>query len=164
MPKFLMTELVNSATYITARLGAGAGAANQLVEAKEKGKFVKLGAESRYVLAALGDEIEGVIDSINNGTADGFSIGAVRFGGNLSVTFDGLQGTPGTGVVALMDYVLVGSVVAKDTALPGAPKVVKATTQASAKATPFACRVVSLGTAGTGAVGTEGVIQFVCQG
>lgn len=164
MPKFLMTELVNSNTF-TARLGAGTGAANNLSDATERGKFVKLIAESRYGLASAGDEIETVIDSINTATSDGYSVGGLRDpvgpGKFLKVTFDGLQATAGTGSIAVGDYVLVGTVVAKDTALSGPPRVVKATTQATAKSTPFAWRVVSLGAAGTGAVNTTGIIQRV---
>lgn len=161
MPKFLMTELVHSSDHITARLGAGTGAANFLTDILERGKFVKLISESRYGLAVAGDEIEGMIDSINTASSDNFSVGTVRIGGNWLVTFDGLQATPGTGTVAVGDYVLVGTVVAKDTALTGPAKVVKATTQATAKSTPFAARVVSLGSAGTGAVGTTGIVQVL---
>jgi len=79
--------------------------------------------------------------------------------GILNVTFDGLQATPGTGAVAIGDYVVTGTPVAKDTALTGYPKVCKAT--AVGTAIIFKWRVVSLGTAGTGAVGTTGVIEFV---
>jgi hypothetical protein len=160
--KFQMTELVNTSTF-TARLGAGTGAANFLDDVTEKGKFVKLIAESRYGLAIAGDEIEGTISSINAATADGYSLGAVtdhvgaaKF---LKVTADGLQATPGVGVIAVGDYVLVGTPAAKGTKLTEAPRVVKATTQATAKSTPFAWRAVSLGSAGTGAVGTQIVIQ-----
>lgn len=162
--KFQMVPLVNANTF-AARLGSGTGAANHYVEATEKGKFVKFVGESRYVLAAAGDEIEGQISSINTASADGYSLGAltdpVGAGKFMTVTFDGLQGTPGTGTVALGTYVVVGSVVAKDTALTIPPRVTQATTQASAKATPYAWRVVSHGTAGTGAVGTTGTIMRV---
>jgi len=162
--KFQMTELVGASVF-TARLGAGSGAANYLVDIKERGKFVKLVAESRYGLCAVGDEIEGWIVQVDTTSSDAFSTGGVAdpVGPNKfkKVTFDGLQATPGTGVVAIGDYVLCGTVVAKDTALTESARVVKASTQASAKATPFAWRVVSLGTAGTGAVGTAGLIQRV---
>lgn len=160
MAKFLMTPVVGDSKYYTARLGAGTGASNNLNDTDERGKFVKLIAESRYGLAALGDQIEGVIDSINTATSDGYSVGAVRSGGLMQVTFDGAQ-VGGAGALAVGDYVLVGNVSAKGTALTAPAKVCKATDQAAAKATPFAARVVSLGTVGSGAVGTVGVIQFV---
>ena len=79
--------------------------------------------------------------------------------GRFAVTFDGLQGTPGVGVVAIGDYVVTGTPVAKGTALTVPPRVCKAT--AAATGIIFKWRVVSLGTAGTGAVGTTGVIQRV---
>lgn len=159
--KFLMTPVVGDSKYYTARLGAGTGPANNLNDIDERGKFVKWIAESRYGLCAAGDAIEGVIDSINTATSDGYSIGAVRMGGLMYVTFDGLQATPGTGVIALGDYVVTGSVSAKGTALTGPAKVTKATDQAAAKAGPFAARVVSLGNGASGAVGGVGVIQFI---
>lgn len=168
MPKFLMTELVGVTTF-TARVSGAVGddptvASAALVESTEKGKFVKLAAESRFVLAAAADKIETVIDSINAATQDGWSIGGLRqcdgSGAFLNVTFGGSQAA-GTGTIAVGTYVLVGAVVAKGTALAGPPRVVSATTQATAAAAPFAWRVVSLGAAGTGAVGTTGVIQRV---
>lgn len=162
MPKFVMTEVVGSST-ITVRLGAGAGAANNMDDVTERGKFVKLGAESRYVLAVLGDEIEARIESINAATSDGFSIGAVSDSDTdfMRVTFDGLQATPGTGLVTIGAYVLVGTPVARLTQLTAPARVVSATDQAAAKVGPFSWRVVSLGASGTGngAVGTTGLIQ-----
>jgi hypothetical protein len=71
--------------------------------------------------------------------------------------FDGSQAA-GTGAIAIGDYVVAGAVVAKGTGLSGYPKVRKATSQTPG---PFAWRVVSLGTAGTGAVGTVGVIERI---
>ena len=80
--------------------------------------------------------------------------------GRFQVTFDGLQGTPGTGVVAINDYVVVGTPVVKGTSLGLIPaKVCKAT--AAGNTLNFKWRVVSLGAAGTGAVGTTGVIEFI---
>lgn len=139
------------------RLGAGSGAANNLTT-KEVGKFVKLASESRYNLAAVGDDIEGVISAVELATQNGFTVGAVHEHGKLNVTFDGLQATPGTGTIAIGDIVNVGTPVAKDTALTTYPKVCKATTAANVV---FKWRVVSLGTAGTGAVGTTGVISRI---
>lgn len=169
MAKFLMTELVGVTTF-TARVSnvsgdVANGAGSIFTDVLERGKFMKLAADSRYVMAAVGDEIETILESVNTATQDGFSIAALRDcvgpAKFMMVTFDGLQGTPGAGAVVIGDYVLVGTPVAKGTALTARARVVKATTQASAKATPFAWRVVSLGNAGTGAVGTVGCIQRV---
>lgn len=159
MAKFMFTELVDISKIITARLGAGTGAANNLTD-KEVGKFVKLTAESRYDLCAVGNEIEGRVAAVETATLDAYTIGSVQTEGRFEVTFDGLQATPGTGVVAIGDYVVCGTPVAKDTALSAAPKVCKAT--AAGNTLNFKRRVVSLGSAGTGAVGTTGLIEFIC--
>ena len=140
------------------RLGAGSGSANNLDE-KEVGKPVKLVAESRYDLCAAGNEIEGFITSVELATSAGFSVGGILQEGRVFVTFDGLQATPGTGVVAIGDYVVAGTPVAKGTALTVYPKVCKAT--AAGNTLNFKWRVESLGSAGTGAVGTTGVIARV---
>ena len=158
MAKFLMTETIHSEKVVTARLGqSGAG---NVYSDKEVGKAVKLSADSRYELCALGDAVEGVVSSVNVGTVDGYSIGGVVYGGYKEVTFDGSQAA-GTGALAVGDFVVVGTVVAKDTALSGPLKVRKATDQAAAKAAPFKARVVSLGSAGTGAVGTVGLVELL---
>lgn len=160
MAKFSIVETIHSYPVKTVRLGQTTGT----YSSKEIGKAVKLTAESRYELCAAGDAIEAVVSSSNlesQGTLDGYSIGGITYGGYKAVTFDGLQATPGTGSVAVGDYVVVGTVVARDTALSGPLKVTKATTQADAKAAPFKARVVSLGSAGTGAVGTVGFIEFI---
>src|SRR5574337_1594433 len=173
MAKFLMTETIHSERVDTVRLGTGSLSAYTDTEI---GKAVKFSAESRYVLAAAGDQIEAFVSSVNPGFVDGYTIGGVVSTGTKAVTFDGLQATPGTGTVAIGAYVVVGTVVAKDTALTeGVPvKVCKATiqpgtTEAGAvgdvndqiKAAMFAWRVVSLGSAGPGAVGSVGLIQRV---
>lgn len=158
MAKFQMKETI-PATAKTARLGAGSGASNYLTD-KEIGKAVKLIAESRFGLCAVGDQIEGFIGAIETATMDDFTIGSVfnEHSFRKEVTFDGLQATPGTGVIAIGDRVVAGTVVAKDTALTGPVKVCKATTQTGMD---YVWRVVSLGSAGTGAVGTTGVIERV---
>lgn len=161
MPKFIFTELVNPLDRVeTARLGAGTGAANFLTD-KEVGKFVKLVAESRYDLCAVGNEIEGRIVAIETASQDNYTIGSVQREGRFEVTFDGLQGTPGTGVIALGDYVVTGTPVPKDTALTFTTpaKVCKAT--AAGNTLNHKWRVISLGSAGTGAVGTTGLIERV---
>lgn len=160
MAKFLMTELVDIAQVVTARLGGApvAGNANGLVDA-DVGKFAKLVAESRFNLCAVGDQIEGRISSMETAPQDGISIGGVMTKGRFKVTFDGLQATPGTGVVTLGGYVVCGTPVASPTPLTEPAKVCLAT--AAANTLLFKWRVVSLGSAGTGAVGTTGVIEFV---
>ena len=156
--KFNIVETIYSEKVKTVRLGA-TGAGNQYGH-EEVGKAVKLSGESAYVLCAAGDPIEGIVSSSNlaeQGTVDGFSIGGIISTGYKEVTFDGLQATPGTGVVAIGDYVLTGTVVAKGTALTAALKVTKATSQTPGA---YKARVVSLGSAGTGAVGTVGTVEL----
>ena len=153
MAKFQISETIHSEKVHTVRLGT-TGAGNQYGY-EENGKAVKLSADSRYVLAAAGDTIEGIVSSSNypeQGTVDGYSIGGIFRTGYKEVTFGG--------VVAVGDYVVVGTVTAKGTALTGPLRVTKAADQAVAKAAPFKARVVSLGSAGTGAVGTVGVVEL----
>lgn len=175
MAKFLMQERILEGDKQTARLGAGTGAGNN-VDDKEIGKAVKLAGDSRYDLADVGDPIEGFISSVEAATLDGYTIGTVQVGGRKEVLADGLQATPGTGAIAVGDYVVASNKVAKGTALadPSSTKVVKATmqpgvTEAAAvgdvndqlKVAMHAWRVVSLGSVGTGAVGTKIVIERV---
>lgn len=157
MPKFTISETIHSEKVKTVRLGTATVALGGGYSDKEVGKAVKLSAESRYALCAAGDKIEGIVSSANLGVYDGFSIGGIVNSGYKEVTFDGIQ-LDGTGAVAVGDYVVAGAVSAAGTALPGPVKVRKATTQTD---TGEAWRVVSLGSAGTGAVGTTGVIEKV---
>lgn len=160
MPKFLMTEVLDNEPITTVRLGTGGGT-NMFTDA-DVGKAVKLSADSRYVLCAAGDAIEGIVSSVNDGKVDNYSLGGIKKRGYKQVTFDGAQASPGTGTVAIGDYVCVGTVVALNTSLAGAPlKVCTATTQATAIAKAHRARVVSLGDAGTGAVGTVGLIEML---
>jgi hypothetical protein len=144
----------------TVRLGATADASGNMLEDYEVGKLVKLVGSDRYNLCAAGDPIEGVITSVEQATQNGWSVGGVAATGKIYATADGLQATAGTGTIAFGDYVLAGTVTAKGTRLTRFPKVVKATTQ-TAGTTDFRWRVVSLGTAATGAVGTDIVIERV---
>lgn len=155
MAKFKMQPTVDTEC-ITARLGAGSGSANYVTDL-ELGKPVKLAGDSQYNLCAAGDQIEGFIRAVETWTADDFSIGSVQYEGRVKVTLDGLQATPGTGVIAVGDYVVAGTAVAKGTSLGTAyPKVCKATTQTGMY---FAWRVVSLD--GTTAVGQTATIERV---
>jgi hypothetical protein len=158
MPKFLMTETIHSEKVVTARLGQ-TGAGNGFND-NDVGKAVKMTADSRYELCALGDPIEGIVSSVNVGTFDGYAIGGVVSKGYKEVTFEGSQAA-GTGALAVGTYVVVGTVVARNTALTAPLQVRSATDQAAAKAAPFKARIVSLGSAGTGAVGTTGLIELL---
>ena len=156
MAKFNISETIHSEKVSTVRLGT-TGAGNQYGDT-EVGKAVKLTGASKYELCAAGDAIEGIISSVNGGLYDGYSIGGIVTKGYKSVVLDGLQATPGTGAIAVGDYVVVGTVVAKGTALSGALKVTKATDQAAAKAAPFKARLVE---ATATSVGTVGVIELL---
>ena len=181
MPKFQMAPVILDGDVTTARLGSASGSANYLDD-KEVGKVVKFAGDSRYNLAAAGDAIEGFVSSVNVAPLDDFSVGGVQKRGKVSVQLDGLQATPGTGTVAVGDYVVAGTVSAKGTALPGLVKVCKATAQpgvavvaadnliasinaafvtsaAAEKNALFAWRVMALIT--TGAVGNSAVIERV---
>lgn len=190
MAKFQIKETILSSEVKTVRLGAGTGSSNNYDD-KERGKAVKLVGDSRFALCSAGDPIEAFVNSVEVGTADGYTIGGVIDEGYKEVTFDGLQATPGTGTIAVGDYVVAGTMVAKGTALAAPQKVCKATNQPGAavvstlagadtaaavktvldaalvkvaeaeKNAAFAWRVVSLGSAGTGAVGTTGIVERV---
>ena len=155
MAKFQMKELIGIEPF-TARLGAASGSANYVTDV-EIGKPVKLIGDSLFNLCAAGDQIEGFITAVEGYTADDFSIGSVMNENRKRVILDGLQATPGTGTVAVGDFVVAGTATAKGTALTAqCPKVCKATTQTGMY---FAWRVVSL--EGTGAVGQYAVIERV---
>lgn len=147
---------------VPVRLGAGAGAANNLSTADE-GKLIKLVGESRYDLCVAGDAIEGLIYSVEPAPSQGFTVGGRVLDADTAfyATADGLQATPGTGAIAVGDYVVAGTVTAKGTAIAVYPKVCKATDQTAAKASGFAWRVVSLTQVGTGAVGSTIVVERV---
>jgi hypothetical protein len=153
---FIAPQVPESA-YTTVRFGAG-NTTNDQVTTAEIGKPCRLVAESRYNLSAVGEEIEAFVAAVELAPQNGYSIASVADDGKTNVTFDGLQATPGTGVIAIGDIVVAGTAVAKGTALTAYPKVCKATTAANVV---HKWRVVSLGTAGTGAVGTTGVIARI---
>ena len=158
MAKFSIVETIYSEKVKTVRLGTAA--VGQQYGHEEVGKAVKLSGESQYTLCAPGDVIEGIISSSNlseQGTLDGFAIGGIISTGYKNVTFDGLQATAGTGVVAVGDYVVTGTVAPKGTQLMGPLRVTKATSQVPGA---YKARVVSLGKLGTGAVGTVGIVEM----
>lgn len=161
MAKFQMRELIG-ATADTARLGAG-NAANQLFKDADQNKLVKLVGDSRYDLCAAGDEIEGRTLAVNTATMDGYSVGSVQKNGRLHVVLDGAQ-ADGSGNIAVGEYVVCGSVQALGTAVSeSGPRVRKATNQSTAKASPFAWRVVAILT-GSGAAGSTATIERAVGG
>lgn len=89
---------------VTAMLGT---AANQLKDA-DVGKAVKLVGRARYGVCADGDEIEGNIQSIENYTAETYTVGTVRTAGHLEAI---LVGTANIG-----DYVVAAAQAALGTA------------------------------------------------
>lgn len=154
-----MTPVVPDAAAKVVRLGAGNLEANRW-DFKEQGKLVKLVAESRYDLCAAGNDIEGVVYAVELAPQNGYTIGSIVSAPETRIyaLADGLQATPGTGTIAVGDYVVAGTATAKGTALTSYPKVCKAT---DATTSVHKWRVVSLGTVGTGAVGTQIVIERV---
>lgn len=156
MAKFQMKETVDQlARIVTARVADGTGPANQLNDV-DVGKFVKLVGDSQYGLCAVGNDIEGVLETANEmGTQDGFNIGSVRYNGRVTVTLDGAQ-ADGTGNIAIGDIVVAGAPAARGTAVGGYPKVRKATAAANVV---HKWRVVAL--YGTGAVGQTALIERI---
>lgn len=167
MPKFRFQEVIGTGGR-TALLGSGA--ADQLPNATysdtEVGKVVKLGGDSRYQLAAVGDAIEGFVQSTEAASIDGYCLGTVTTKREIQykrVTLDGLQATPGTGVCAVGDFVVCGTPAAKGTKLSGPAKVCKRTdptTVAGALAANHQWRIVAI-FGSSGAVGTEALIEPV---
>lgn len=170
---FYRTETAPSAPAITTRLGAVSTAFPDT----EIGKFVKPSGESGYALCAVGDLIDGYVASVSSdkGTSAGFVLGSVQRRESKSVTFDGSQ-VAGTGAIALGDAVVAGTPVAQGTGLTigAVAKVRKATLQPHVtvpaalsdvpthiNASQYMWKVISLGTAGSGAVGTVGIVERV---
>jgi hypothetical protein len=164
---------------VTCRLGTAANAGGRYTDT-EQFKLAKLAGDSRYALCAAGDAIEAQIISLEPlaATQDGYTIGSVKTSGQIAAICDGLQAAPGsTASIAVGDYVVCGTVVAKDTALTASdprPKVCQATEQPGSavagtfnaanvgiaiRNSMFAWRVVSLGD--SGAVGDTCLIERV---
>ena len=159
MAKFLFAPTIHSEKVVTARLGGNAS--NTRFTDNDVGKFVKLSADSNYTLVTAADAAEGVVTSVETGVYDGYVLGGVQYGGFVEATANGLEATPGVGAIAVGDFVFCTAPAAVQVADTAPRKVVKATTQATAKAGVFKARVVSLGSAATGAVGTTIVIELI---
>lgn len=173
MAKFQMNVVLNTDELITARVSdSTAGVTASWLDKVDAGKFVKMTADSQYGLCAVGDQIEGLLATANDvAPNDGFAMGAIQTEGRARVMLDGLQATPGTGSIAVGDFVVAGTVVARGTALTSAApaKVCKAT-PLSVATTPavnfpagsnlaFKWRVVAL----LGGVGTVGALAIIEQ-
>jgi hypothetical protein len=178
MAKFKMDAPRPTHAAVTCRLGTAATAEGRYTDA-EQYKLARLVGDSRYALCAAGEQIEAQIYSVEPIAAlqDGYTMGSVKTTGQISAICDGLQASPGTGTLAVGDYVVCGTVTAKDTALTTSapnPKVCKATEQPGSaivgtfnaanvginiRNSMFAWRVVSLGDAG--AVGDTCLIERV---
>ena len=161
MAKFLITPTTQSERIITARVGANA--ANTRFTDVDVGKGVKLTGDSQYNLLSAADPIEGICTSVETGVYDGYVLGGVQTKGYVDATAYGLQATPGVGVIAIgeYDYAAAPAAVQVSETLSTTIRVVSATNQATAAAAVFKARVVSLGSAGTGAVGTAIVIELL---
>jgi hypothetical protein len=152
MAKFKFTPLLLDSDAVTARLGLKSGSP---LAAEDKGKFVKLTADSQYGLAAAGDEIEGVLHSHDwPAQADGHILGGV-LQHNRGPVPRRLRVTFGE-VLDVGDLVVTGTVVASGTALSGPPTVQKAD---AGDPGIFRWRVVSRD--GTTAAGQTGVIEAI---
>lgn len=158
--KFFRGEILPSTAALTVRLGVQ----NTPYRDSELGKFVKLGpADSQFVLCVAGDSIGAYITSISQATSDGYSIGGVQEKDSKFAIADGSQAA-GTGVLAIGDFVVCGAVVAQNTGIGNTyAKVRKSTLQPAdvgfIAAYPNFWRVVSLGVSGSGAVGTQVLIE-----
>lgn len=158
--KFFRGETLPSTEATTVRLGVQGTPYKDV----ETGKFVKLGtADSQFVLCAVGDNIGAFITSVAQATSDGYSIGGIQEEDCKYAIADGSQ-VAGTGVLAIGDFVVCGTVVAQGTGLGNTYAKVRRSTLQPADAGFIAAypnfwRVVSLGVAGTGAVGTQVLIE-----
>jgi hypothetical protein len=147
MSTFIFQELATDNEVIQACLGT---AANAKLNDNDVGKPVKLGTAHNYVLCAVGNEIEGFVDSINPETYnDGFSFGGVATEGRKTCKVDSTQ----TGTLIVGEYVVSGTTSAANTA-DAYPLVVQGTP------TNFKWRVIENLT-GTGVAGDLVLIEKV---
>ena len=153
MPKFVISETIYSERVNTVR---GGTLTNKYSNA-ENGKAMKLAGVENYVACASGDAIEAIQGSSrleSQGTVDGYAIIGVYSRGYKNATVEGAAMVPG-------DYVVSGTPNALGVPLAAFLKVLKPLDQAAARAAPFKARVVGLGPVGSGAVGTQVVIELL---
>lgn len=87
---------------ISTRLGSGP---NDKLSDKDVKKAVKLGPNSNHVLCAAGDEIEGLVDSVDSATNGGYSFGGVARG-NRGFRVEAQMGVNQVGNAAVGDFVV----------------------------------------------------------
>ena len=165
----VMTVRLGTAIAVGGVIGTG----GSYLPGIDDGKIVQFVGESQYALAPQGALIEGIITGVEQALSGGWSIGGIVCNEEIFVTADGLQATPGVGAIAIGSFVVAGTLTPAGTALTAYPKVAQATMQLGevaaslteagyqAKYSAYAWQVVSLGTAGTGAVGTTIVISRI---
>ena len=148
LTRSLLTD-VSHMGIITDALGAN----TQDYSDTELGKGVKLGAAA-YVPAALGDEIEGIVNTVESGTRNaGYSWGGIQTKGRAMATVG----------VAQTASIAVGGFVCNDTPIaPGTAGLIQVLDVGTGYVAPsdFMWRVIRLVT-GTGVVGDTVLIERI---
>lgn len=147
MTKFNFMPRVGDSDKISVALGASTAAK---FTDSDKNKAVKLAGSKNYILAVAGDDIEGVVLSIEpHMVNNGWAFGTVQTGGRMIAT------VAAANTLAVRDFVVAAAQAAVGTA-QDYPVV-----QEVAAETPvFKWRVIDLLT-GAGAAGTQVVIERV---
>lgn len=110
MANFNFASLVTESILVSAALGVDAA---HRLDSNDAGKAVKLGVAQNYVLCATGDDIEGVLVSVEAHTVnDGFSFGSVKEDGMVEAQVSSAEG----GAIDIGDTVVSGVPVAANTA------------------------------------------------
>lgn len=153
--KFKIAPTIESYPVKTVILGADK---TDLYGFTEIGKPVKLAGDSTYVLCAAGDAIEGIITSSEYATSGGATRGGRSIGGIADN--QGYFLVLADEQLAVGDLIVTGTVTPKGTALQNIDGAFNVKKAANANGL-FRARIVGLGDAGTGAVGTTCVAEFL---
>ena len=112
MTTFVLTEIADVGTRQVETMALGVNAAGKLT-APDIGKPVKLAGANNVVLCSAGDDIEGILDSVEPHTVnDGYGIGGVQRSGRRLAMVDAAQ----AGSLAVSDLVVSGAPAAVGTA------------------------------------------------
>lgn len=152
--KLTLSPTIHSYPVLTVNLGT----AQNKFGPSELGKAVKMTGADTYGLCAEDDPIEGIVQSVNEGTRGGFSVGGIGKQGYVEVV--------AATTLAFGDYVVAGAQPALGTYLSGIGSNDTPATPVKKLADPatagrFALRIVGLGRVGTGAAGTICIAEFV---